>query len=112
MRQFAKQRKIFIKSTKKIFTTIWDMCTPVLRVRGKLKKLDNFWQMEVQRNPVVLLRAVGSAVCGREEHRQLIYSLVQLQKILILFHQWPGQSNEDYKEAFEVLWDMFVAQGG
>lgn len=32
--------------------------------------------------------------------------------MILLYHQKPGQSNEDYKEAFEALWSTFETQGG
>lgn len=61
---------------------------------------------------ICLLGAVNNAVCDREEHKQPVYSLKELQKKLFLYRQVPHQSNEDYTEAFEELWDTFKGQGG
>lgn len=110
LRKHTKRRNSFLKETRKAFATIWDMCSPVLR--GKLQQLQNFDNMEVQRNLLVLLEVVSNAVCGREEHNQPVYSLVKFQKMLFTYKQGPHQSNKAFKEEFEVLWDNFEQQGG
>ena len=110
LRNFAKRRNGFVEGAKKAYATIWDMCSPTLR--SKLKHLDGYEVMEELRNPVTLMEAVGNIICGREEHKQPIYSLVQLQKMLVLFYQKKNQTNEDYKEEFDALWSTYEQQGG
>ena len=82
------------------------------RLEGQAQAAGQLQPVGAQRNPVTLLEAVANVVCGREEHHQPIYSLVQLQKMMIIFHKKSGQRDEDYNEAFECLWDTFVTQEG
>lgn len=110
LRGYAKRRNNFRVGCGRAYAIIWDMCTPGMK--AKLRELRDYEEMTAQRNPVRILEAVANAVCGREEHQQPIYSLIQLQKILIMYHQRPDQNNEDFKEAFEALWDVFESQGG
>ena len=110
IRQLAKRRLNFAEGYRKCYATIWDMCTPGLR--KKLQDLQTFDAMQAERNPVDLLQAVSNSVCGREEHKQPVYSLMELHKSLYLFHQTPHQSNQDYADGFEALWDSLEAQGG
>lgn len=65
---------------------IWDTCTPAPRPKENFKQLGNYAKMEVQQNPIFLFEAVSNAVSGWEEHRQSVYSIMQLQKMPMLYH--------------------------
>lgn len=89
---------------------MWDMDPPSLT--KKLKQLQGFTAIHVNRHLVVFLGATGIAVCGCNEHKRLVYSLMELQKSMFVYYKSPTQSNEDCMEAFEAVWVGFEAQGG
>lgn len=78
LRHFARRRNNFAEGTRRAFATIWNMCTPALK--GKIRELEHYEQMEAQRNPVVLIEAVSNTVCRREEHRQPIYLMASYRR--------------------------------
>ena len=85
LRNYSKRKNNFNEGAKKTFATIWDMYT--LALKNKIKKLDTYDTMETQRNSPVLMEAVGNVACGRDEHRQPVYFLVQLQTMLLTYYQ-------------------------
>ena len=81
-------------------------------LKKKIEESAGYAQLDTDNNPVELIEVIRNAVCGRNEHRQSFYSLVQLQKMVMVYYQKPDQTNEDFKEDFEALWSTFEQQGG
>ena len=110
LKGYAKRRNNFVEGTKRAYATAWDMAEPALK--SKIEQIGTYPQMLAGKNPVQLLEELRNVIFGREEHQQTVYSLVQLHKMLVLFYQQPGQTNEAYKEDFEALWEAYEQQGG
>ncbi len=110
LKGYAKRRNNFTEGTKKAYATIWGICTPTLK--SKIEESPDYTQLNTDKNPVRLLEVIRNVVCGCEQHRQSVYSLVQLHKMLTFYYQKPEQSNEAFREEFEALWATFEQQGG
>ena len=108
--RYATRRNNFTKGTKKAYSVIWAMCTPSLK--SKIEESAGYAQLNTDNNPVELIEVIRNAACGREEHHQSFYSLVQLQKMVMVYYQKPYHTTEDFKEESEAVWSTFEQQGG
>ena len=81
-------------------------------MKGKPEQLGNYETINLAKNPVQLLQEIRNIICGREAHKQPMYSMAQLVKMMMCLVHGQNESNEDYKEAFESLWDTLEQQGG
>ena len=104
------RRKDLEEGLVSVFAKYYDQCS--LTVRGKLEQLDDWPDIKRDKDVLRLKAEIRNIMCGRESHREPVYSMVQLIKILVNLVQKPDQSNERYKETFEGLWDALVQQGG
>ena len=108
-----RRRDLAQRSTQS-YAIIWDQCSPTMR--GKLEQLElaNCDAINMAKKPVPLLEEIRNMICGREAHKKLTYPMVQLVKIMCCLVQNCDGTNQDYKEAFESLWDTLdlEQQGG
>ena len=74
-------------------------------MKGKLEQLGIYKTTNMANNLVQLLQEIRNIVCGRKAHKQPMCSMVQLVKMMMCLVQGHIEGNEDYKEAFESLWD-------
>ena len=98
------------QGTTKMYATIWDQCSTT--VKSKLEQLDAYAAINRDKNPVALAEEIRNIMCGREAHKHPTYTLVQMIKMLCLYVQKADESNEDYKECFDSLWNALEQQGG
>ena len=110
MKYIPQRRQNLSKGLKQNYAIIWDQCS--LQMRSKLEQINDYNVMDTAKDPVRLLTEMKNIVCGRESHQQPIYSMCQLIKILVSERQHYNESNEDYKERFEGLWEAVNQQGG
>ena len=94
----------------KMYATIWDQCTAT--VKSKLEQLAAYEQVNRDKNPVGLSEEIRNIMCGREAHQHPTYTMVQMIKMLCLYVQNHDETNEDYKECFDSLWNALEQQGG
>lgn len=92
------------------FGIIWGQSTPT--VKSKIEQLINYDALNTAKNPVELLEEIRNVICGRETFKHPVFTMVQMARLVCLYRQDRNQSNEDYKECFESLWDAFEQQGG
>jgi hypothetical protein len=104
------RRKDLQEGLVSVFAKYYDQCS--LTVRGKLEQLDDWPQIKQDKDVLRLKDEIRNIMCGRESHKEPVYSMVQLIKILVNLVQKPDQSIERYKETFEGLWDALIQQGG
>ena len=74
-------------------------------MKGKLEQLGIYEVMNMAKNPVQILQEIWNIICGQEAHKQPMYLMAQLVKMMMCLVQGRNESNEDYKEALESLWD-------
>ena len=105
----GRQRDLAERSNQ-TYAIIWDKCYPTMK--GKLEQLADCHFINVDKNSVQLLQEIRNVISGREAHKQPIYAMAQLIIMLTCLVHGQSKSNEDYKEAFEPLWDTTPQQGG
>jgi hypothetical protein len=98
------------QGTTKMYARIWDQCSPT--VKSKLEQLDAYAAINQDKNSVALAEEIRNIICGREVHKHPTYTLIQMIKMLCLYVQKAAESNEDYKECFDSLWNALEQQGG
>ena len=94
----------------KMYATIWDQCS--ITMKSKLEQLEVYHQINQDKDPVALAEEIRNIMCGREAHKHPTYTMVQMIKMLCLYVQKGDESNEDYKECFDALWNALEQQGG
>ena len=94
----------------KMYATIWDQCSTT--VKSKLEQLAAYGQINRDKDPVGLAEQIRNIMCGREDHQHPTYTMVQMIKMLCLYVQKSDESNEEYKECFDSLWNALEQQGG
>jgi hypothetical protein len=111
LKMIPSRRKDLEEGLVSVFSTYFDQCS--LTVQGQLEQLHDWDAIKQNKDVIRLKDEIRNIMCGRESHKEPIYSMVQLIKILVNFVQDPSQSNERYiKETFEGLWDALVQHGG
>ena len=110
MKYIPSRRQQLAKGLKQTYAIIWEQCS--LPMRSKLEQIDDYTTMDTAKDPVSLLTEMKNIVCGRESHQQPIFSMCQLIKLLVMERQTYNESNEEYKERFEGLWEAVEQQGG
>ena len=103
------RRRDLAERSNQTYPIIWDQCSPT--TKGKLEQMTVYAPMNAAKNPVQLLQDIKNISCGREAHKQPIYSMAQLVKMMTCLVQGQNESNEDYNEALESLWDTLDQQG-
>ena len=94
----------------KMYATIWDQCSTT--VKSKLEQLTAYVQINQNKDPVSLAEQIRNIMWGREDHQHPTYTMVQMIKMLCLYVQKSDESNKEYKECFDSLWDALEQQGG
>ena len=59
-----------------------------------------------------LIKRIEKICVGFDDHKQLVFNLVQSLKTLFLYTQSEKETVEEYARNFKSLWDMVEAFGG
>ena len=59
-----------------------------------------------------LIKRIEKICIGVDDHKQLVFNLVQSLKTLFLYTQLEKETVAEYGRNFESLWDTVVAFGG
>ena len=110
LKMIPKRAHALETGMQQAYAIIWDQCS--VTMTSKLEELANYDQINLDKNPVTLLNEIRNIVCGRETHKQPLYSMVQLLKAFTLLKQDYNESNEKYKERFDGVFDSVIQQGG
>ena len=86
------RRKDLDEGMVSVFAKYFDQCS--LTVRSKLEQLNEWEEIKQDKDVLRLKNEIRNIMCGRESHKEPVYSMVQLIKILVNLVQEPTQSNE------------------
>ena len=81
-------------------------------VRDKLKASKDWSIIEQEQLLHDLVTQVEKICVGFDDHKQVIFNLVQALKTLFLYAQGEKESVEEYGRNFRSLWDTVEAFGG
>eukprot|EP00956_Cyclotella_meneghiniana_P028544 scaffold66757_cov136-Cyclotella_meneghiniana.AAC.1 len=91
------------------YALLWEQCSP--SVQGKLKGEEGWAAVDTNKDPVALIQRMKRVCCGFEAHKQPVHALVQSMKVLTT-HIQQNETNEQYKEEFESIWEIVEQFGG
>ena len=97
------------RQTAATFAEAFACCDSALQ--NKLKALPNWEVVYRQKDIIQLGIEIRSIVIGVEQDVLPMYGLVQSTKNLMLYYQQHGQSDVDYYEGFNGMWDAQYEQG-
>ena len=95
---------------KAAYVDVWESCHPKLKT--KLKSLPNYEQIDADKDVISLGLQIRALACGAESTKNKVYTMVQLNKMIITFYQKNGQSNSDYLKQFQGIYNAIEQQGG
>ena len=95
---------------KAAYVDVWESCHPKLKT--KLKALLNYEQIDTEKDVIQLGLQIRALACGAESTKNKVYTMVQLNRMIITFYQKNGQSNSEYLKQFEGIYNAIEQQGG
>jgi hypothetical protein len=110
VKSVAKRQQKLEESLKKGYATIYDQCSQ--EVRDKLKATKDWETVQVTQLLDELIKRIERICVGFDDHKQLVFNLVQSLKTLFLYAQWEKDTIEEYTRNFWSLWDTVEAFGG
>ncbi len=97
-------------SLKKGYAALCDQCSQ--EVRNKLEVRDNWDKMQRDQSLHKLIQKIERICVGFNNHKQEVFNLVQVLKMLFLFTQGEKDTMDEYGRNFRSLWDTVEAFGG
>ena len=88
------------------------MTSACSQVQDKLKTTKDWETVEKEQSLHELIKRIEKICVGFDDHRQLVYNLVQALKTLFLHTQSEKDSIEEYTRNFRSLWNTVEAFGG
>ena len=110
MKSVAKRRQKLEAALKKGYATVYNQCSQ--EVREKLKGTKNWETVELDQSLHKLIKRIEKICVGFDNHKQLVFNLVQSLKTLFLYSQTEKELVDEYARNFRSLWDTVEAFGG
>ncbi len=110
VKSVAKRRQKLEESLKKGYATVYDQCSQ--EVRDKLKGTRDWETVQATQSLDELIKRIEKVCVGFDDHKQLVFNLVQSLKTLFLYTQSEKDTVEEYVRNFRSLWDTVEAFGG
>ncbi len=110
VKSVAKRRQNLEESLKKGYATVYDQC--LQEVQDKLKTTKDWETLQMEQSLQDLIPKIEKMCVGFDDHKQLVFNLVQSLKMLFLYMQVEKDSAEEYARNFQSLWDIVEAFGG
>ena len=73
IKMIPKRELNLLNKLEQAYAIVWDQCS--IAVRSKIEQLPNYNQINLKKEPMELLTKVRNIVCGREAHKQPLYSM-------------------------------------
>ena len=110
LKMMPKRELSLETALQQAYAIVWDQCS--ITMKSKIEQLANYEDINNNKDPVAMLTEIRNITCGREAHKEPVYSMVQLLKAFCLLKQEYHETNEKYKERFDGLFDSVIQQGG
>ena len=110
MKSVAKRRQKLEESFKKGYATVYDQCSR--EVRDKLKATRDWETLQAMQSLDELIKRIKKICVGFDDHKQLVFNLVQSLKTLFLYTQSEKDNLEEYARNFWSLWNTVEAFRG
>jgi hypothetical protein len=106
----AKRRLKLEDALKKGYTTVYNQCSQ--EVKDKLEATNNWECIQQDQSLHELIQKVKRICVGFDNHKQEVFNLVQVLKMLFLYTQGEKDGIDQYGHNFRSLWDTVEAFGG
>jgi hypothetical protein len=110
VKSVAKRRQKLEESLKKRYATVYNQCSQ--EVRDRLKATRDWETVQATQSLDELIKRIEKICVGFDDHKQLVFNLVQSLKTLFLYTQTKKDTVEEYARNFWSLWDTVEAFGG
>ena len=85
------RRRDLAERSNQTYAIIWDQCSPTME--GKLDQLADYQIMNADKNPLQFLQEIRNVIYGRDAHKQPVYLMAQLIKMMSCLVQGQSESN-------------------
>jgi hypothetical protein len=106
----AKRCLKFKDALKKGYATIYDQCSQ--EVKDKMEATDDWERIQREQSLHELIQKIERICIGFDDHKQEVFNLVQLLKMLFLHTQGEKEGVDQYARNFKSLWDTVEAFRG
>jgi hypothetical protein len=110
IKSMAKRRQKLGESLMKGFATVYKQCSR--EVKEKLENTKNWEAIQREQCLHSLIQKIKRICVGFNNHKQDVFNLVQVLKVLFLYTQLEKESVEEYRRNLKSLWDTVEAFGG
>jgi hypothetical protein len=110
VKTIAKRRLKLADSLKKGYATMYDQCSQ--EVKDKLERTGD-WEITKRDQLLhILINKIERICIGFDDHKQVVFNLVQALKTVFLYLQSNKETVEQYGRNFCAFWDTVEAFGG
>ena len=102
--EYVKRSGIYKSNTKKLYSVVWDQCSPVLQAR--MESLPNYNTMHQDNDSITLLKEIRVFVFEFENQAYIHNSMMETKKALARIRQQEYESNNDYRKRFKERLEM------
>ncbi len=81
-------------------------------VQDKLELMDDWERMQKEQSLHELIQKIERVCVGFDDHKQEVFNLVQVLKMLFLYTQGEKDTMEEFRHNFQSLWETVEASGG
>ncbi len=106
----AMRRLKLADSLNKGYATVYDQCSQ--EVKDKLKGMDAWEGTQRDQSLHELINKIERICVGFDNHKQEVFNLVQVLKMLFLYSQGEKETVEQYGRNFLAFWETVKAFGG
>jgi len=107
VKSVAKRQQKLEESLKKGYATVYDQCSQ--EVRDKLKATRDWEALQATQSLDELIKRIKKICVGFDDHKQLVFNLVQSLKTLFLYTQ---SGTQDIFGVFGIRWRPSEARQG
>jgi hypothetical protein len=87
-----------------------DQCSQ--EVQDKLELTDNWERTQKEQSLHELIQKIERVCVGFDDHKQEVFNLIQVLKMLFLYMQGKKDTVEEFRRNFQSLWETVEAFGG
>jgi hypothetical protein len=101
VKAIAKRRLKLKDSLKKGYATVYDQC--LQEVQDKLESTDDWERTQKEQSLHELIQKIERVCVGFDNHKQEVFNLVQVLKLLFLYAQGEKDTMEEFRHNFRSL---------
>jgi hypothetical protein len=110
IKSMVKRQQKLRESLMNGFATVYEQCSR--EVKEKLENNKNWEAIQREQCLHSMIQKIKCICVGFDNHKQDVFNMVQVLKVLFLYTQLEKESVEEYGKNLKSLWDTVEAFGG